>query len=125
MSTMKAMVLAAFCCMAAGSTMAQPGSGMGPGACAGAASAPAGCGGMGPGAMKGGGRWGPGVTPGWSLMTPEERNQHRDQMRSAKTYDECKTLQAQHHGAMAARAAERGGPPLPAPRRDPCAGLPK
>lgn len=51
---------------------------------------------------------GAGNTPGWTLMTPEERDAHQQKMWSAKTYDECKSLQAEHHTAMEARAKEQG-----------------
>jgi len=47
-------------------------------------------------------------TPGWTLMTPEERSAHQQKMWSFKTYDECKAFQAEHHAAMAARAKEQG-----------------
>jgi hypothetical protein len=70
-------------------------------------------------------RQGADTTPGWSLMTTQERTQHREHMRAMKTQDECKAYVAQHHEEMAARAKERGGKALQMPRRDPCAGLPK
>lgn len=47
-------------------------------------------------------------TPGWSLMTPEERTEHRNRMFAAKTYEECKRIQEEHHKAMEARAKEKG-----------------
>jgi hypothetical protein len=56
-------------------------------------------------------------------MTPQERNDHRDRMRSMKTYDECKAYLEQHHAQMAARAQERRGKALPQPRQDACGGL--
>ena len=62
-------------------------------------------------------------TPGWSMMTRTERNAHRDQMRAMKTYDECTAYMAQHHEQMVARAKEKGGQALAAPRRDACARL--
>lgn len=103
---------------AAGSAASAPrmGPGMGPGM--GPASRP----GMGPGA-RGMRRAGSDVTPGWALMSPQERTEHRQRMRDAKTYDECKAVQQQHHEQMVARAKERGGQPLAQPRRDACAGL--
>ena len=67
--------------------------------------------------------WGSDVTPGWSLMTWTERNEHRKKMRSMKTYDECKTYLDGHHQKMAERAKEKGKTPLPEPKRDACAGL--
>lgn len=78
---------------------------------------------MGPGGGRGAGRWGSDVTPGWAMMTPQERDEHRDRMRNMKTYDECKAYQAQHHEQMAARMKERGRQSMPAPRRDACAGM--
>jgi hypothetical protein len=108
--------MAAALVLCVGAVMAQPGSGKGPGPGP-AASAPR----MGMG--MGMGRWGSDFTPGWSLMTPQERNEHRERMRNAKTYDECKAAQQQHHEQMAARAKERGGKPLAQPRRDACAGM--
>jgi hypothetical protein len=103
------------------SVLAQPGQGMGPG------------GGMGPGMGPGGGM-GPGMgpggrgmrfefskdnTPGWSLMTPEERTAHREKMLAAKTLEECKAVQEGHHQQMAARAKEKGQT-LPGPRQNAC-----
>jgi hypothetical protein len=107
-----------------GNALAQsaPGAGQGAGAAA-AASAPGM--GMGPGMRSGRGmsaQWGSNYTPGWSLMTLAERNAHRDQMRSMKTYEECKTYKDQTHEQMAARAKEKGKTLSP-PRRDACAAL--
>lgn len=69
----------------------------------------------------GGGRFafGGDNTPGWSLMTPDERAAHRQQMLSFKTYDECKAYQAEHHQSMADRARE-AGKTLPQPRANAC-----
>lgn len=95
---------------------AQPGSGqgMGPGA------------GMGPGSGMGPGAGKPmrfnfnkDNTPGWKLMSAEERTAHRTSMRAAKTYEECKAVQEDHHKAMEARAKEKGVT-LPAPRQNGC-----
>lgn len=108
MKSVRVTVSAAIVAFAAAAALAQPGAGKGPGA--------------GPG-PKGAGQWGADVTPGWGLMTPQERNEHRDRMRAMKTYEECKTYQAQHHEQMAARAKERGGAALAQPRRDACSGL--
>lgn len=84
--------------MISGSVLAQPGPGGGPG--------------RGPGA---GWRMNPGNTPGMALMTPEERNAHRDKMRSLQSYDECVAYVAEHHAQMVTRAQEKGIT-LPAPR---------
>jgi hypothetical protein len=98
-----------------------PGPGMGPGM--GQGMGP----GRGPGGMGARGpRWGADYTPGWALMSPQEREEHRTRMQGAKTYDECNTLRQQHREQMAARARERGASaPFGQPRRDACAGLPK
>lgn len=47
-------------------------------------------------------------TPGWSLMSAEERIAHRDQMMAAKTYEECKAAQLEHRNIMETRAKEKG-----------------
>ena len=86
---------------------AQPGPGMG------------GMGGMGPGGKGMHYRFNQGNTPGWNLMTPEERNAHHDKMMAAKTYEECKAAQEEHHKQMEARAKEKGQT-LPAPRQNAC-----
>jgi len=135
MKNLRTMVLASLMGLSMGIAMAQPGGGKGPGAGTGpmgagpAASAPGvgmGMGmGMGPGGGHGAARYGSDYTPGWMLMSQQERNEHRDRMRSMKTYEECKTYQDQHHEQMAARAKERGGKPLAQPRRDACGGLKK
>jgi hypothetical protein len=79
----------------------------------------------GQGAGRGAAQWGADFTPGWTLMNQSERNEHRDRMRSMKTYDECHAYQSQHHEQMTARAKERGGAVPSQPRHDACAGLPK
>lgn len=45
---------------------------------------------------------------GRDLMTPEERAQHRAQMRAARTPEEREALRQAHHAAMVQRAKERG-----------------
>ncbi len=130
MKTFRMMVLASLIGLPAGVALAQGGGGKGPGAGpgpmmgAGPASSAPGMG-MGMGHGRGAAHWGSDYTPGWALMTEQERNEHRERMRSMKTYEECKTYQEQHHEQMAARAKERGGKALPQPRRDACRGLKK
>jgi len=129
MKNLRTMVLASLMAVSMGAAMAQPGSGKGPGAGTGpmgagpTASAPGM--GMGPGGGRGAARYGSDYTPGWTLMSEQERNEHRDRMRSMKTYEECKSYQDQHHEQMAARAKERGGKALAQPRRDACGSLKK
>lgn len=87
-----------------------------------AASAP-GPQGMGPGAGMGPRgrmmRFDQSNTPGWSLMTPEERTAHREKMHSFKSVDECKAYHDEHVKLMDARAQEKGKPVKPF-RGDPC-----
>ena len=99
----------------AGTAAAQggPGPGAGPGA-----SAPGM--GMGRGPMA---RWGSDFTPGWTMMSAQERSEHQQRMRSMKSYDECKAYRDRHHEQMTARAKEKGGKAMAQPRRDACAGL--
>lgn len=129
MKDFRRMVLASVIGVSAGLALAQPGAGKGPGAGPGpmgagpAASAPGL--GMGMGGGAGAARWGSDYTPGWALMTEQERNEHRDRMRAMKTYEECKAYRDQHHEQMVARARERGGPALAQPRRDACSGWKK
>ncbi len=133
MKNLRLIVLASLIGVSMGVAVAQPGGGKGPGAGPGpmgagpTASAPGmGMGmGMGPGGGRGAARWGSDYTPGWALMTQQERNEHRDRMRSMKTYEECKAYQDQHHEQMAAKAKERGGKVLAQPRRDACSGFKK
>lgn len=88
-----------------------------------AAAAPGPQGGMGPGGGMGPRgrmmRFDQSNTPGWSLMTPEERTAHRDKMHSFKSADECKAYHDEHVKQMDARAKEKGKPAKPF-RGDPC-----
>ena len=79
-------------------------------------------GGMGGGpCMQGGGgmRFNQKNTPGWTLMTQEERTEMQNKMRAVKTYDECKQLQTEHRAQMEARAKEKGVT-LREPRQNGC-----
>lgn len=62
-------------------------------------------------------------TPGWSMMTPAERDKHRQQMQSVTTAAECQQARDEHHKLMAERAKERGVANMPGPRRDACAAF--
>ena len=85
----------------------------------------AGGGGMGGGPCMQGGGAGGGMrfnqknTPGWQLMTQEERTEMQGKMRTVKTYDECKQLQTEHRAQMEARAKEKGVT-LREPRQNGC-----
>ncbi|WP_284155465.1 hypothetical protein [Sulfuricystis multivorans] len=77
-------------------------------------------GGMGPGGMgKGRFAWNQTYTPGWTLMTPEERTAWQAQMREVKTYEECVATQEAHRKVMEERAKEKGVQLMP-PRRNGC-----
>ncbi len=99
----------------------QPGQGMGPGGGMGPGMGPGmgGMGGMGPGGKGMKYRFNKDNTPGWSLMTPEERTAHHDKMMAAKTYDDCKAAQAEQHKQMEERAKAQGKT-LPGPRQNAC-----
>lgn len=58
-------------------------------------------------------------TPGWTLMTPEERTAIQTKMRAVKTYEECKLVQSEQHAAMEVRAKEKGVT-LNVPRQNGC-----
>lgn len=45
---------------------------------------------------------------GSQLMTAQERDEHRNRMRAAKTEQERERIRAEHHEQMKARAKERG-----------------
>lgn len=68
-------------------------------------------------------RWGSDFTPGWSLMTEQERLAHRERMRGMNDYGECRSFHEQHHEQMMARAKERRSKMPPKPLHDPCVGL--
>lgn len=115
MRTLQCAAVAAVLALSAIGAEAQPASGAapGPGPRAGA------------GAPGGGPRWGPDTTPGWSMMSPQERQEHQAKMSSMKGYDECKTYRDEHHRQMVERAKAKGGNPPGQPKRDACAGLKK
>lgn len=113
------LLIAAAALCAASSVSAQPGP-----AASGASAPRMGMGMDGRGGMMGR-RFGPDNTPGWAMMTPAERGTHRDRMHSFKTEAECRAYMDEQHKLMSERARERGRTVPAAPRRDPCAGLPK
>ena len=108
--------LLALACAGATVSLAQSasGPGMGPGPHASAPHA-----GMGP-------RSGTGFTPGWNMMTKEERAAHQAAMAGMKSQGDCVSYMEQHHKQMMERARERGLPgPGGSSRTDLCNGLPK
>jgi hypothetical protein len=97
------MIAAAFAASAALAQGYGPGSGKGPGM------------GMGPGMGFGNDN-----TRGWSMMSPQERSEHRERMMSFKSYEQCVAYLEQHHKAMEARASERGRPMPGMPAQNMC-----
>ena len=63
-----------------------------------------------------------GNTPGWALMTPEERIEHQATVRGFTNYEDCRAYQIAHHRFMEERAEQRGLPP-PGGGHDFCARL--
>jgi hypothetical protein len=124
-------LLAIAACMAAltGLATAQPARGPAAGPCAAAsgASGPAAdhCPASGPRTGMGSHarRGGRDDTPGWPMMSTEERRTHRDRLASFTRYEDCKAYMEQHHQEMSAHAQERGLTMPAQPRRDACAGL--
>lgn len=94
--------------------LAQPGNGMGRGQGP-QASAP----GAGMNAQARGMRGGQNGTPGWTLLTQEERTAQQAKMRQVKTVEECKALQTEQRKVIEARAKEKGVT-LPTPRQNGC-----
>ena len=45
---------------------------------------------------------------GWSFMTPKEQEQHREKIKTMKTYAECKSYMEKHHEVMMNRAKTKG-----------------
>jgi len=70
-------------------------------------------------------RSGSDYTPGWSMMSKQERDEHRKRLQEMKTYEECQAYLEQHRAQMEARAKEQGRKALAQARRDACAGLKK
>ena len=114
MNKIQCAAVAAVLALASMATCAQPASGAAPGPHGPRAS---------DSAPMGGPRWGSDATSGWSMMSPQERQEHQARMSAMKTYDECKTYRDEHHRQMVERAKEQGGSAPAQPRRDACAGL--
>ena len=67
-------------------------------------------------------RMGPNNSSGWSMMTPQEREQHQAKVAGLKSVDECNAYMTEHRAKMAERAKERGVK-LPEPRDSMCAPM--
>lgn len=114
---------AALLLVSAGAAMAQPAKNA-PGPQA-SASAPRAAGPASGPRHRMGPRHGRDFTHGWSMMSREERAEHRKRMGDARTPEECRMVRDEHRRQMEQRARERGMANLPDPRRDACAGFGK
>jgi hypothetical protein len=75
--------------------------------------------GQGQGMHRMGMKFGSANTPGWSMMSKEERKEHHDKMMSAKTMGECTALHEDHRKLMEQRAKDKNTT-LPQPKHNPC-----
>jgi hypothetical protein len=48
------------------------------------------------------------TTPGWTMMTPEERKAHQDKMHAFKDHGQCQAYMEDHRKQMESRAKEKG-----------------
>lgn len=48
------------------------------------------------------------TTPGWKLMTPDERSAYRDKLHATKSFEECQAVVHQTHQELAERAKASG-----------------
>lgn len=94
------------------------GCGAGAGAEAGATCPGGGSPGMGPGHGGGSGMRGGGQ--GMTLLTPDERALHRENMHSLKSVEECQAYLAQHQQLLQERAKASGVAIPPGPRGNAC-----
>jgi hypothetical protein len=69
--------------------------------------------------------WGKSFTPGWSMMTKEERKALTAKLRKVTTYNDCKAAVDEAAQKAAERAKSKGMAEPAKPKRDGCAALPK
>jgi hypothetical protein len=62
-------------------------------------------------------------TPGWRMMTAQERQDHQSRMAAMRDYGECRAYAEQHLKDMRERATQRGLRMPAHARRDACAPL--
>jgi len=70
------------------------------------------------------GRWGADYTPGWMLMTPQERKSFAEKMHAAGSREECLALVEQQRAEIETRAKATGQRVPHRPRRMACNGFP-
>jgi len=102
MTTLCKMLAALAAAMFVTASLAQPAPGMG-----------------GPGGGWKGWAWDSETVPGWKLMTPEERTEHQNKMRSMQSYEQCEAYHKEHRQLMEQRAKDKGLT-MATPRKDPC-----
>jgi len=73
-----------------------------------------------PGAVVRNPKVGSDYTPGWDMMTPQERDAYRQRMFAAPTPDECRRMRDEQTRLAAQRARNRGIKDVPNPRYDAC-----
>ena len=69
--------------------------------------------------------WGKRFTPGWDMMTKEERKEVTAKLRKVTTYNDCKAVVDEAAQKIAERAKAKGMAEPAKPKRDGCAALPK
>jgi hypothetical protein len=62
-------------------------------------------------------------TPGWAMMSAQERDEHHKRLQEARTPEECRAVMDEHRKLMEQRAKDRGMAGMRGPRRDACAGV--
>ena len=62
-------------------------------------------------------------TPGWAMMSPQERDDFHQRLRAATTRAECRKLMDEHRKMMDDRARDRRMT-MHRPRHDPCSAWP-
>jgi hypothetical protein len=70
-----------------------------------------------------GGLWGQKYTPGWSMMSGKERQEHKEKIEAIKTRDACRAFIDQVQQQMDDRAKGKGSAAKAKPPRDACAKL--
>jgi hypothetical protein len=68
---------------------------------------------------------GPEYTPGFDMMSPQERDDYRDRILAAPTRDECRRMRDEQIRVAAQRASVRGMKYVPDPRYDACEDTPR
>jgi hypothetical protein len=65
-------------------------------------------------------RLGPDATPGWHLMTQQERQQLQQELQATQSREDCRAVMDRHTSRMTDRASARGITTPGSSRRDVC-----